>query len=78
MKGQPMALSAIITEPISITTTDSVALTYCGFCDKKLPLSHTIRRFKVEGSLMNLSFCTHRHAFLYEYERRHVPPRDDI
>lgn len=68
-----MALSGLIVEPIHIESYSSQAPTTCGYCNKRLPLPHTLRRFRVERTRMSLSFDSYICAFKYEYERRDKP-----
>lgn len=53
-----MTLSELIRDRTRLVSVDSRAVTNCGHCNKPLPLSYTDRRYKIEGSRMNLSYCS--------------------
>lgn len=65
-----MALQQIVADAPRIVSCESQNPTHCGTCNKLLPLSWTDKRFKVEGALMRLSFCSWWCVTRYERARR--------
>lgn len=65
-----MSLQEIVADTARVLSCESTNPTQCGQCNKPLPLSFTDRRFKIEGALMRLSFCSWWCVTRYERARR--------
>lgn len=65
-----MALQDIVADAPRLVSFDSPTPATCGHCNGRLPLSWTDRRFKIEGALMRLVFCSWVCLTRYERARR--------
>lgn len=64
-----MTLMELVRDTTRIVSVESRAPTNCGHCNKPLPLPYTDRRYKIEGSRMQLSFCGWKCVTDYERQR---------